>query len=142
MSGAFLRAVADLDAIARADNADDASAGGLRAGLLACADQLDKLNTPEIKDFAKGVVSEAQHQRARWGAEHDAGKAPLDWVWLLGHLINKAALAAIAGDADKAKHHTISSAAALANWHAQLAGHDNTMRPGIDAVARGIEHHV
>lgn len=49
MSGAFLRAVADLEAIARADDADDASAGGLRAGLLACADRLDKLNTPEIQ---------------------------------------------------------------------------------------------
>jgi hypothetical protein len=32
---------------------------------------------------------------------------------------------------DKALHHTISTAAALANWHAALSGTSNTMRPGI-----------
>lgn len=65
------------------------------------------LNTPELHDFSAGVVSEAQHQRERWGAEHDAGKA---------------LHAAKSGDTDKALHHTISTAAALANWHASLLG--------------------
>lgn len=91
-----------------------------------------KLNTPELVDFPKGVTLEAAHQRDRWGAENDAGKAPLDWFWLIGYLAQKAAMSAIAGDIDKAKHHTISTAAALANWHAALSGGDNKMRPGID----------
>ncbi len=89
------------------------------------------LNTPETADFIKGVPIEAAHQRERWGTDHDAGKAPLDWFWLIGYLAQKAAMSAIAGDAEKAKHHTISTAAALANWHLQLAGGDNRMRPGI-----------
>lgn len=97
------------------------------------------LNTPETAEFLKGVALEMPHQRERWGVEHDAGKTPLDWVWLLGHLVNKAARAALDGDTDKALHHTISSAAALGNWHAALAGHDTSMRPGIDSVALGYE---
>lgn len=89
------------------------------------------LNTPELHDFARGVVLEAQHQRERWGSDHDAGKGPLDWFWLIGYLAQKSAHAAIAGDREKALHHTISTAAALANWHAALSGADTTMRPGI-----------
>jgi hypothetical protein len=98
------------------------------------------LNTPEIDDFAKGVVSEAQHQRQRWGSDHDAGKEPLDWFWLIGYLGQKAVTAAQAGDMAKAKHHTISTAAALANWHAQLLGANSDMRPGVDAATRGFEN--
>ncbi|NPU69983.1 hypothetical protein HL667_33680 [Bradyrhizobium sp. 83012] len=90
------------------------------------------LNRPEVDDFIKGVPLEAAHQVERWSVQHDAGKSPLDWFWLIGYLAQKAAAAAIGGDLDKAKHHTISTAAALANWHAQLAGGDNRMRPGID----------
>lgn len=90
----------------------------------------EALNTPELDDFAAGVVSEAQHQRERWGAEHDAGKAPEDWFWLIGYLAGKALHAAKAGDFDKTRHHTISTAAALANWHAAITGR-TTMRPGI-----------
>lgn len=98
-----------------------------------------KLNTPELHDFAAGVVLEAAHQRERWGAEHDAGKDPADWFWLLGYLGGKVLNALKAGDADKALHHTISSAAALANWHAAISGTNTSMRPGIDPVARGID---
>lgn len=57
----------------------------------------------------------------------------------LNDLGGKALAAAKAGDRDKALHHTISSAAALANWHAALSGASTTMRPGVDPVARGIE---
>lgn len=91
-----------------------------------------QLNTPEVEDFAKATVSEAQHQRARWGSSHDAGKQPLDWFWLIGYLAQKAATAHMAGDAFKAKHHTISTAAALANWHAAISGQHTEMRPGIE----------
>lgn len=94
------------------------------------------LNTPELDDFSDGVSSEAKHQRARFGSEHDAGKGALDWFWLIGFLAQKAATSAIAGDVDKAKHHTISTAAALANWHAALSGIDTTMRPGIETPAQ------
>lgn len=96
------------------------------------------VNTPELHDFSRAVVLEAAHQRERWGSEHDAGKAPQDWFWLLGYLGGKALAAHASGNADKALHHTISSAAALANWHAAISGTHTAMRPGIDPVARGI----
>ncbi len=96
------------------------------------------VNTPELHDFARAVVLEAAHQRERWGSEHDAGKEPQDWFWLLGYLGGKALAAHAAGNTEKALHHTISSAAALANWHAAISGSHTAMRPGIDPEARGI----
>jgi len=113
------------------------------ATLTAAEAELDRLraliNTPEVDDWFAGVRIEAAHQVERWGVEHDAGKTAFDWFWLVGYLAQKAADAQIRGDADKAKHHTISTAAALLNWHAALTGRSNAMRPGIDAEARGIE---
>lgn len=97
------------------------------------------LNTPELHDFSAGVQLEAAHQRERWGTAHDVGKQPQDWFWLIGYLAGKALAAHIAGNSEKALHHTISTAAACANWHAAISGADNTMRPGIDPVERGIE---
>jgi hypothetical protein len=97
------------------------------------------VNTPQLHDFSAAVVLEAAHQRERWSADHDAGKEPEDWFWLLGYLAGKALASAKAGDRDKAMHHTISSAAALANWHAALLGADTRMRPGIDPAARGVQ---
>jgi len=91
-----------------------------------------QVNSPEIEDFSKSVVLEAAYQRERWGAQHDAGKTPFDWFWLIGYLAQKAADAHVHGDVDKAKHHTISTAAALANWHLAITGLDTNMRPGID----------
>ena len=109
------------------------------------------VNTPELADFARGVVLEALHQRQRWGSAHDAGKTPADWFWLLGYLGGKTlhqacevdrlrelpdpsteALIALGEHAEKALHHTITAAAALANWHAAIAGVDSSMRPGIE----------
>lgn len=92
------------------------------------------LNTPELHDFAKGAALEAAHQRERWGNDHDAGKEPADWFWLLGYLAGKALKAHNDGNTDKALHHTISSAAVLANWHGAILGTTN-MRPGIDGEA-------
>ena len=77
------------------------------------------------------LALEAAHQRERFSVDHDAGKGPEDWFWLVGYLAGKALRSAIAGDLDKALHHCISTAAALANWHAALLGADNRMRPGI-----------
>jgi hypothetical protein len=89
------------------------------------------INSPETADWLKGVPLEAAHQIERWGAIHDAGKSALDWFWLIGYLAQKAAMSEIAGDAEKAKHHTISTAAVLLNWHKRLSGEDFTFRPGI-----------
>ncbi len=89
------------------------------------------LNTPETADFFKGVPLEAAHQRLRWGSEHDAGKTPADWFWLVGYLAGKCLQAHILGDVEKALHHTISTAATLANWHMNIKGAGD-MRPGID----------
>lgn len=97
----------------------------------------EALNTPEVEDFARGVVLEAQHQRARWRSEHDVGKENADWFWLVGYLAGKALAAAGSGNREKALHHTISTAAALANWHAALSGKNHDMRPGIDPAALG-----
>lgn len=91
------------------------------------------INTPETADFMAGVPIEAAHQRERWPSAHDEGKSPFDWFWLIGYLAQKAAVAAVAGDTDKAKHHTISTGAALANWHAALTGASTVMRPGTEA---------
>ena len=89
------------------------------------------LNTPEIIDFVKAVQIEAAHQRERWGSEHDAGKAPADWFWLIGYLAGKALHAQTGGNIEKALHHVITAAAALCNWHAAILGQTN-MRPGIE----------
>lgn len=101
------------------------------------------LNTPEVEDFDKAVPLEAAHQVKRWTAEHDAGKEPEDWFWLLGYLAGKALMSArMAKETkdgakaelflEKAKHHCISSAAALRNWHAHLRTGQTAMRPGIE----------
>lgn len=88
------------------------------------------LNTPETDDFFKGIELEAAHQRYRWPSENDAGKTQADWFWLIGYLAGKCLYAALAGDTEKALHHTISTAAALANWHRAIKGAGN-MQPGI-----------
>ena len=80
------------------------------------------LDTPVIEPFLDAAVLEAKHQVYRWGDEQDAKKTAWDWFWTLGYLGSKAAHAALAGDLDKAKHHTVTAAALLANWHRQLCG--------------------
>ena len=77
------------------------------------------LKHPEINDFLKGVIIEAQHQRKRWGSEHDGKKSPDDWLWLIAYLSTKATQAVRYGDQDKYLHHIITTAAACVNWHEQ-----------------------
>lgn len=90
---------------------------------------LDMINTPEIEDFLLGVKLEAAHQEQRWGTAHDAGKEPSDWFWLIGYLAGKALQAATQKRADRLRHHCISTAAALANWHRTASG-TGRMQPG------------
>lgn len=88
------------------------------------------LNSAPIADFLESVRVEAAHQVERWGVEQDDGKAPTDWLWLLGYLATKATTSATLGDTKKALHHVVTSAAVLLNWHARLSGHDRGFRPG------------
>ena len=78
------------------------------------------LDTPLYEDFSEAVKREAAHQANRWGTKHDARKEPADWFWLIGYLAGKCLAACIAGNTDKALHHTISTAAVLCNWHKHI----------------------
>ncbi|XAI95199.1 hypothetical protein [Leptolyngbya phage Lbo-JY16] len=92
------------------------------------------VNSPQSDDFLRAVSTEAEHQRQRWDSEHDSGKQPADWFWLVGYLAGKALHAHAAGDTVKGEHHVITTAAALANWHSSMFG-NTKMRPGIDGDA-------
>jgi len=98
------------------------------------------INSPQSGDFLRAVSTEAEHQRQRWGSEHDAGKTNADWNALIGYLLAKALIAMATGDREKSEHHVITAAAALKNWHAAVTGHDNVMRPGYaDGQHPGVE---
>lgn len=87
-----------------------------------------KINTPHTADFIEAVRLEAAHQRERWGAAHDAGKADSDWFWLIDYVCGKAI-----SKPNKQLHHIITTAAVCLNWHmARTVGND--MRPGIDSA--------
>lgn len=99
---------------------------------------LDALvNNPHTAEFLPAVQLEAAHQRDRWGDAHDRGKSAENWYWLVGYLAGKCLRAVITGDREKALHHTISSAAALANWYEAIKrdttgtgiGQDNDLKP-------------
>ncbi len=101
--------------------------------------ELEKMiSAPHNADWFDGVKIEAAHQTERWGASHDAGKAPADWFWLIGYLAQKAMTAHQAGDTGKATHHTISTGAAMLNWYRAITGQSDAMRPGIDPAERGV----
>lgn len=92
-----------------------------------------RINNPITDNFLEGVRIEAAHQIGRWGVAHDRGKTSLDWFWLIGFLAQKAAYADDHGNYKKALHHTISTAAAMLNWHSSILGDPDAqlMRPGI-----------
>lgn len=84
--------------------------------------ELDKLiNSPEIEDFAKGVVYEAAHQLGKWGSEDFDTYTHADWFWVVGYLSSKALENFKSGNSVKGKHHLITSAAVLAHWHARAS---------------------
>lgn len=90
------------------------------------ASYLDALvNNAHTSDFLEATRLEAAHQVVRWGEAHDRGKSAENWFWLVGYLAGKCLRACITGDREKALHHTISSAAALLNWHKAI-GKDTT----------------
>lgn len=95
------------------------------------------VNNPHTDEFLPAVELEAAHQRERFGEAHARGKSAENWFWLVGYLAGKCLRAVITGDRDKALHHTISSAAALANWYEAIKldttgkgiGQDNDIKP-------------
>lgn len=89
-----------------------------------------KINSAEINDFIEGVRMEALYQRQKFGTNHDLGKSPEEWLWLIGFLATKATQANRYGDKEKYLHHIISSAAACLNWHANATGKNKEMKPG------------
>lgn len=95
------------------------------------------INTPHTHDFLEAVRLEMPHQRERHGAAHDAGKKPADWFWLVGYLAGKALHALVSGNIEKAKHHVITTAAALGNWFLAITGESTVMRPGIEPLENG-----
>ena len=95
------------------------------------------LSRPEIDDFQEGVMLESAHQRQRWGDAHDRSKSAENWYWLVGYLAGKALRSAIEGDQAKARHHTISSAAALFQWWRAIAETPNSV--GADVDLAGLE---
>lgn len=97
------------------------------------------INTPELEHFLRAVHIEAVHQVERWGTAHDRAKRPADWFWLVGYLGGKALHAAIGGDRDKVRHHCISTAAALYNWHCAIQGVDARMCPGRSDIAQIVD---
>lgn len=91
------------------------------------ADALSELiDTPHTGEFFESVRMESAHQVKRWGTEHDEGKEPTDWLWLLGHLAGKAVVLP-----EKRKHHIISSAAVLLNWYRRETGDSAAFQPGV-----------
>jgi len=112
-------------------NMSDRFADMTDAEVRAEAARLDGLvNSPQTAEFLEAVRTEVAHQVERWGTVHDRAKQPADWFWLVGYLGGKALAAHVVGDRAKALHHTISTAAALANWHTALKFGDNGFTPG------------
>jgi ABC-type branched-subunit amino acid transport system substrate-binding protein len=102
------------------------------------------INVPHTDEFLQAVRLEAAHQINRWGVEHDRGKDPPAWYWLVGYLAGKALAAALAGARDQelhltALHHTISTAAVLLNWWRHMRGLELTYQPASDAAARLVD---
>jgi hypothetical protein len=100
------------------------------------ADEIERLealiNTPHTDDFLEAVKLEAAHQRQRWGIAHDRSKSAENWFWLVGYLSGKALRAAIDGNHEKALHHTISSGAALLQWHEAIHADPTGVGLGAD----------
>jgi len=102
--------------------------------IVEAADELERLDAlihdPANDDFLESIRTELVHQSERWGKEHDQNKIDYDWFWLLSHLATKALMAMRFNDHNLAKHHTISSAAVLANWHRRIK--EDIVISGID----------
>ncbi|MGC1550807.1 MAG: hypothetical protein WA777_19975 [Rhodanobacter sp.] len=132
------RAIAFLEGM-EGVHSDAVKARAAVAELIAERDALHALiNNPQTDEFLPAVRAEAAHQVQRWGTVHDRAKEPADWFWLVGYLAGKALRSHIEGDTHKALHHTISSGAALAHWHAAIKHGASLMTPGASDLQESL----
>lgn len=130
------------------------SAGGARPGqvwyredpeVVQLRAEVARLNTiikhPEHDDFIRGVSIEAEYQRCLHGVDASEGRFDWhQWYWVVGYLLGKALAACKSGEGDgeKARHHLVTSAALINNWHNVLTGkaaasvHSNGAKPVAD----------
>jgi hypothetical protein len=118
------------------------------------------INSPLTDQFLRATKNELVHQVQRWGTVHDRAKRPQDWFFLVGYLGGKALhhhmelMRLLSGESavfhetdyrlveyhrEKAKHHTISTAAALGNWFAHIALGETAMAPGASDLVQSLE---
>lgn len=76
------------------------------------------LTAPHTQDFLEAVKLEATHQRERYMAEHDAGKADPDWYWTASAILGKVMWPG--ATQEERLHRIIAGAALLLNWHRQV----------------------
>ncbi|KPV20824.1 hypothetical protein APR51_16015 [Variovorax paradoxus] len=100
------------------------------------------INNPHTEEFLSAVQYEAAHQRYRFGEAGNRQKSAENWFWLIGRLVGKCLRAVITGDREKALHHTISSAAALANWFEAIKHDKSGSGQGLDADLPSLETSV
>ena len=106
----------------------------VRAAVNALVEERDRLkalmSNSQTERFLEATRTEIAHQLQHWSAIHDRAKEPQAWFWLTRYLADRALRAHNDGALALALHHTISSAAALANWHAAISMADARMPPG------------
>ncbi|MET3461253.1 hypothetical protein [Variovorax atrisoli] len=106
------------------------------------------IGNPHTEEFLSATLYEAAHQRYHFGEAHNREKSAENWFWLIGRLVGKCLRAVITGDKEKALHHTISSAAALANWYQAIKFDKSGCGQGLDVDLPSLEtseadaHHV
>ncbi|MFM0432372.1 hypothetical protein PQQ75_25400 [Paraburkholderia aspalathi] len=107
------------------------------------------INSPESDEFLKGVSIEAEYQRQLHGVDVTEGRFDWhQWFWVTGYLLGKALAACKSGEGngEKAKHHLVTTAALIHNWHNTLTGkpaasvHSNKGRNVADLIARESSH--
>lgn len=93
------------------------------------------IHRPESDDFLKGVSIEAEFQRQKHGVDNlmQPTRDWHQWFWVSGYLLGKALSACLRGDREKAKHHLVTTAALLANWHNVFTGKPNATVTNVDA---------
>lgn len=104
-----------------------------RAAVNALVEERDRLkaliSNSQAERFLEATRAEIAHQLQHWSAIHDRAREPQAWFWLTRYLADRALRAHNDGALALALHHTISSAAALANWHAAISMADTRMPP-------------